>query len=1690
MRVVAMTFDEILKKFREEATSNENLGSRFEMLMRAYLRTDPKYADRFSEVWLWNEFFGRYELGEHDMGIDLVAQTKEGEFWAVQCKCYAPEHYIDKPAVDTFITTSGRQFTNQENKLTGFVQRLWISTTSNWKGTATTALLNQVPPVSRIGLNDLRESPIDWGNLYNGIIGEKARLPRKSLRPHQMDALNNTQAYFENYERGKLIMACGTGKTFTSLRIAEMLTQSSGLVLFLVPSIALLGQALNEWYAEAETPINAICICSDPTVSTKKTKNRADDDSVSVSVIDLALPASTDKNNIEKQFERIQNKQGMKVVFSTYQSIKVIEDAQRLIAEKIPKFAQFDLIICDEAHRTTGMIIPKIDETTGKTLGKVDESAFIRVHNNDFIKAKKRLYMTATPRLYSDNAKSQAAEKDVLLCSMDDPQLYGEEIYRIGFGTAVSNDLLSDYKVLILTINENEVPPTIIEKYTHETEIQMDDVAKLVGCINALSKQVIGDGGTIKNTDPEPMRRAVAFCRKILISENTTRILNNMSGEQIKFSTSIVGSGNDTTTSTVDDASHPEPVKLVKVNSQHIDGTMGALKRTELVNWLKEEPALGECRILTNAKCLSEGVDVPALDAVMFLSPKNSPIDVVQSVGRVMRKAPGKNYGYIIIPVVVPAVVEAEKALDDNKPFEVVWTVLNALRAHDERFEAIINSIELNNDSSGTIDILSPGNKMNDDGSFTPKGDIDSMNEPQKTPEQLKFSFNELQNVMMARIVLKVGRRLYWEQWASSVADIATMQIARLTAMVKDGKYKEKFEVFIEGLRKEINPSITETDAIEMLSQHLITKPVFEALFEGYSFALNNPISITMQGMINILTGSDIEKETATLQRFYDSVKEKASTVRTAEGKQKIIIELYDKFFKTAFPKMVERLGIVYTPVEVVDFIIHSVNDVLKQEFGKSIADRNVNILDPFTGTGTFITRLIQSGLIPADDLVYKYHHELHANEIVLLAYYIATINIENAFHDTVGSETYSPFEGICLTDTFQLGETEGRRKIKIPETKFSKSAMEFSNSELSDGMYRETLPQNSERVDRQKSKPITVIMGNPPYSIGQKAVNDNAKNQEYPMLNIRIVDTYVKESKAVSKRALFDSYIKAFRWSADRLDDKEGIIAFVTNGGWLDSNSMDGFRKALEKEFASVYVFDLRGNQRTSGELSKREGGKIFGSGSRSPITITLLVKKQKINSEKANLSYYDIGDYLTREQKLKIISEYTSFTKLPLVTITPNKHGDWISIRNDDFSSMIPLEPNTKFNTQTHSFFNTYSLGIATAKDAFLYNYNKERLILSVESMIDFYNNQRIKFHIQNEFEHAKDFVLFDNKKINWNDMFLDRLEKDIKFDFNKDSICMSLYRPFTKQFFCYDKQLIQRTYQQTKLFPTAILYNLLICVTGLGSSKDFSVMASSSPPSIDFVDKTQCFPLYYYEENKTHKSQGTLFDSPDDNKYIRKDGVSDFILKRCHEQYGKNVTKEDIFYYVYGFLHSPEYREQFSADLKKMLPRLPLVDDVRDFWAFSKAGRQLAELHLHYESQPHHPDVVETILTLPPLREEQEVPPFQRKGELYKVHKMTFADKDKTTIKYNNHITLSNIPLQAYDYIVNGKSAIEWIMERYRITTHKESGITNDPNDWCAEVGNPRYILDLLHSVIYVSVQTVEIVSSLPKLTLSTS
>ena len=629
----------------------------------------------------------------------------------------------------------------------------------------------------------------------------------------------------------------------------------------------------------------------------------------------------------------------------------------------------------------------------------------------------------------------------------------------------------------------------------------------------------------------------------------------------------------------------------------------------------------------------------------------------------------------------------------------------------------------------------------------------------------------------------------------------------------------------------------------------------------------------------------------------------------------------------------------------------------------------------------------------------------------------------------------------------------------------------------------------------------VRVIVGNPPYSIGQKSANDNAQNLSYPYLDKRVSETYAVKSSATLNKPLYDSYVKAFRWASDRIPQNEGgIVAFISNGAWIDGTGQDGMRRCLEDEFTSIYVLNLRGNQRTSGELSRKEGGKIFGSGSRTPITITFLVKNPTKKGQKAVIHYHDIGDYLTREQKLKMVKEFRSISsqKLEWKIITPNDKADWINQRDGLFDNLIPLAPEKKFALNAQSIFSTYAIGVATNRDAWVSGFSKDKVTSNMRSMIDFYNQQIDENKLST-----------DTTKISWTVNLKKDHESKVRHSLKENAFVETFYRPFNRINLYYHRPFIERPGVWRQLFPTSSNPNLVIAVSGIGQQKPFASLITDNISDLQVVDKAQYFPLYWYEENKN--PQATLFDDAETDKYIRRDGITDWILKEVRNRFGgsKAITKEHIFYYVYGLLHSKQYCERFADDLKKSLPRIPIVDNVQDFMSFYKAGKELADLHLNYEQGINEQVVGQDrdclfFAAMPMLAHraygvdvngDMDIWQNNWTNETYQyfaVDKMRFAkvrDKngklvaDKTHIVYNDHIAIENIPFKAYEYVVNGKPAIEWIMERYAVTIDKASQIKNDPNDWSREHEQPRYVLDLLLSVIMLSCQTVDIVNTLP-------
>lgn len=1446
-----MTFQELLNELTEATKTQRDKGTQFEKLFANYLLTDPQYANRLSDVWLWSEWSHRWGI---DDGIDIVARERDtGNYWAIQCKFFGLDRTIEKKDVNSFLATSGKQFTTNEGTFS-FANRIIVTTTDKWSSMADKALANQTIPVEKLRFQDLADSPIDWSQFSLANIKGLKLKKKNDVRPDQQEAIDSVLSGFQRADRGKMIMACGTGKTFTSLRLMERQVPANGRVLFLAPSISLVGQSLRAWTAQAIDPFHAFVVCSD---------NKVGRDEEDISTHDLAYPATTDAKQLV-QVAGVLSQDRRVVVFSTYQSIQVVADAQKA------GLGEFDLIICDEAHRTTGLTLAS----------DKNDSEFVKVHDNRSVQGKKRLYMTATPRIFADKSKAKAKDADAVLYSMDDKALYGEELYRLGFGKAVDLGLLSEYKVLIVAQKEEEMAGLVnaYNKAVVDTEsgeyIDIAFATKIIGSWKGLSKKglklVDDDGEEDVTEDTTPMRRAVAFSKSIKDSKITTKVFGELVNLYRKEHAD-------------------ENTGMVACALDHVDGTMDALKRQKALDWLKSEVIEGDCRILSNARCLSEGIDVPALDSVVFFDTRESIVDIVQSVGRVMRKAEGKKYGYIILPVCMPSekVKDYNSFIETDPQFKGIWKIIKALRAHDE---SLVDEAEFRR----KIKVITGGDEKRGEGDRGKQGEIDIDLQP--------LDIDKIEELVYAAIPKKLGDREYWSEWAKSIGVVAERLIARITALIASSPTMAKeFAKFVKGLQDTLNPAVSDKDAVEMLAQHILTLPVFQALFAATDFPTHNAVGKALQGIVARLDAAAVASETEGLEKFYANVRERVALAKSDKSKQDVIRNLYDTFFNNAFPRVAERLGIVYTPVQVVDFILHSADAALREHFGESLASPGVQILDPFSGTGTFPVRLIQSGLIGKGALENKYANELHANEIVLLAYYIATINIETAYHSVMGE--YSAFDGMVLTDTFQMTE----------------------DGDLIDKV---VLPENNAKVERQLAQPIRVIVGNPPYSVGKDSANTDGDSLSYPTLDGLIRTSYAEQSSATLVRNLYDSYIRAIRWASNRINER-GIVAFVTNGSFLHANNMDGLRKCLTEDFSHLYIFNCRGDARTQGEERRKEAGGIFGEGSRTPVVISILVKNPR-HQGPCELRYHDIGDYLSQEDKLNIIEGFGSISSVPWQMVRPNAEGDWVNQRDPAFEGFIPL--GDKETEGNGAIFGMYSLGVSTNRDPWVYNMDRNVLEANVQRMIGVYNEERERYtkaakaHVGDKPLEVDAVVTTDSKKISWSRSLKADVRKNKPLGYESDCIVQGMYRPFAKQWLYFNKRLNEMQLQQPKLFPTPAHRNIVISLTGIGASKPFSALVADTIPNLHLHDTGQTFPLYWYEAVKDGvKPQGDMFvahcaDVVDG--YIRHDAISDWALETFQRRYeDRAISKDDIFWYVYGILHSPEYKQRFTTDLRNL-------------------------------------------------------------------------------------------------------------------------------------------------------------------------
>lgn len=1956
----------LFASMRAQAANTRAQGTSFERLMLQALQLDPVYAQEFSLVQLypdWAKAHPELNTATNDCGIDLVAALRvpvlaTQPFVAIQCKFYQEGVTITKHDVDSFLANSSRSC---------FAYRILIATSNEWSVNLRHELQEQEKPVHIITTADLVRFAVDWSHFLD--TGQLSRAPKNKLRPYQEAAMEAVLNGLAQHDRGKLIMACGSGKTFTALKIAENFTTHCGLILFVVPSLALLNQIMQVWLKQSELPLIAIPVCSDRTVghdssatvlSPKASKMASvqataaadavdasaavgegeefSEDDLLFNATDLPFAATTDAQALASQVQRAQDyihrhdDGGNIAVFSTYHSLKVISRAQHEHA-----MASFDLIISDEAHRTVGGYY------NADIVGKEQESFFTRIHDADFIRGRKRLYMTATPKVYGVLAKEQELNHLVTLYSMDDESIFGPLFYSLSFTQAVQLGILVDFKLLVPVIDARAItglsprdqqdaiskvvaatchslqePATAVsapqqpEQEQMQTEEQKQSAAqteqqqqaqqpkpvevqaeaainaarparclqlrltargvqtangKIVSSVAApelyslesrkdkltlhsdrdlpmlsllegfhessdsrarvagvasrvsalrsagavshgagaasttsawtsesawsgksawtgetsctsestwmgdnsgadesantmaypddetalLSPEVISDLSQNNlarlicvwkalnkyglGLREQPMQRVLLYAAMIdsertskrrntkghlgsvqiakFWSEGVARYSHYINAHCVQWQKSqhlpAAAQAGVAPASVLAPKAQSLPGQHVfwqneqrylaehplTIDCQHIDGHMDALTKTQKLEWLQAEVPAGVCKVLTNVRCLQEGVDVPALDAVVFNSPRRSQIEVAQIIGRVMRPAPNKKLGYVIVPVVTANGDAPQEVLAQSDEFQVVWQVIAALKslnpqrvlvdgkfhkldaAHIEIISCQQDLISRRRHSASrlprSVRALAQASRIN-----SSQGEYVNWEELEVTAEEIaayeEYIFNFVSNIKLT-LVQKFGSAHEWTDWAQDVGRLCARQVGSVKELFVAAARDPLHQHFIASFKHELEvatnvQNFSDADIEDLVAQYLVIRPVLEALFQDYPFMSHNAISQALSMLLSNLDQHDSLRFNADLQAFYEGINLRLSSLTTFAERQSVIIELFAQFFKVAFPKLQDKYGIVYTPVPVVDFMLHSVEAVLQRYFATSFTSPEVHVLDPFAGTGTFLTRLMQSGLISKERLEDKYLHELHGFEILPLAYFISALNIEAVFLECYQKihghplpvHNYRPNKVMSLTDTFRQGE--------VSELLNSSSALFV----------------NQLRRQQVEQQPLRVIMGNPPYSVGQDSHSDDNQNDKYPEVDARIAATFgAQAGNVANKNSLYDSYIRAIRWAADRLHDN-GVLCFVMNAGWLNNTVGAGIRRSLQQEFAAIYIFHLKGNGHVLGADIKKEGGKIFGSGSRAPVAITLLVKNSRAK-EQGQIFYSEVPDGLNLKDKLdylqKLGSMFPQGDDSLFRIIIPDEFGDWFNQRRTDFADFISVDG--KNLTGEKGLFASFSRGTVTSRDAWSFSTSRPALAAQMSRCITFYNQQldcaeqsKAQGH---SFKHAT-----DDSSIKWER----ELEKNFvrgrrSEPFDPHKAVESLYRPFVKKFLYNDRLWLSNSYQMPFIYPEEGMPNLTITVMGTGVDQHvkFSCLMTDTISCLGVIDNNQCLPRYLYYPVDSKKGKAALqVGGVLQNGYVRMDALSLEGLQHFKEAYPEHEAQIDadtVFYYIYGLLHSPEYRENYDANLHRELARIPRVATWEEFMSFVQAGRTLAHLHVDYEQVAPYSGCI--------IKQRKEHPSYYVQQLQYGKIKGVRgnAGRDKTVIRYNEDITISAIPQQAQDYVVNKKSALDWIVERCGVSQDKVSKLVQDYNDMATEKGDERYILNLILRLVTVSLESVQVIKSLPAL-----
>ena len=1191
--------------------------------------------------------------------------------------------------------------------------------------------------------------------------------------------------------------------------------------------------------------------------------------------------------------------------------------------------------------------------------------------------------------------RENVKKDDILRYSMDDEEKFGRDFYKYSFSKAIEEGVLSDYRIVVFKVPKHASKALRLEGERDETILskEPDLPGKILGAFSSFylnpenKKEYLGDKLLICSGEKQEKGEEEPAVKKAIIY--TSSIKNSKwTADHFRQVLDLEG------------ANLPEEALGV----EHVDGTMDSKKRHDRLSWLESDEG-EKIKVLSNAKCLTEGIDVPNLDSVIFFNPRKSQIDITQAVGRAIRKAKGKEMGYVLIPVVVDDPDNADDILE-NSNYKVLWNVVQGLRSMDDRMDVAINVQQLQSDAISK-----------------PEKAGDGMEEARR-PKQNELPLGA--DPVMAALLNHCGSSIFWEHWAGDVAKIVKSIKEEIESLLQNDESLEKlYREFKKGMEDSLNKKeIKDLDLVDMLSQQVILAPIFEDLFENFK---HNPMAKALDPITEALSQRlEIEKDPV-LSDLWSNVRQVSSYLKKhpdPNAKETLIRNFYNDFFNSAFKETTKKNGVVYTPSEIVDFMLFETARLLKEEFGEDFSSRNTQILDPFAGTGTFVARLIANkSLISEKALEAKYGKEgqgIWANEILLVPYYIMSLVVQNAYEGRRRAEGLEPqrdyFEGACFTDTFYSKEIAGTL-INDPR---------FEN--------------NSATVKAEAKALINVIVSNPPYS----SLNDN---DHYPDIDRRIKQTYARGTESNNANTLYNSYLRAFRWASDRIGNR-GIVAFITPNAWITHKTFAAVRKSITQEFNDIFVVNLRGDD-VRHHTDNGGGKNIFNI--QTPVAITFLVKNPK-KDHRGKILYVQTKDNATKEEKLSQLLAWKK--EIQWEKVEPDLHYDWFKQRSEEFKELIPVyEKNgKKFDPKADSIFTAMSAGLKTGSDPWLYNFSKEELLKNATTIISSYEEQRKKWEKGGKPKDVKDFIEKDETKIHWTDEILNKLARNQKIeDVKPELIRTTLYRPFIKNNLYHDPSLIERTYQIPKLFPAGKENKCILISEGTPS---LSTLMTDSLPDLDVFSHTQALPLYWYKE----EGKSSLLDEKNDE---RRSAISLKALDLFRSVYkDPSISPKDVFYYVYGILNSEEYREKWKNDFIHDFPHIPLS---RNFSEFKKIGKALGELHINYESATPYPGAKVIC-----------------EGDPGSIKKMSWDKKNPGTLHITDRLSITDIPKEANLWKIGGKSPLEWAINQYQVKRDTKSGIINDPNALGAE-----YIKNLILRLITVSLESQKLVNSLPEI-----